>query len=176
MLLCQNYNLNRFDLCPLLSFMILILYTVPLSYFIKLLSFPDSEDERLKLKRLHDPPSAVPPIVFNYIFVLFTLQSVCQGWLSETDLFTACILIINQSHTRGHTFQSHFLRNFFSIEWNNFKKEVKVVRTVYVGGGGGGWWSVHCPGQSEWPGGPTVASLDSGVTDQLSPSPHLRPQ
>ena len=109
---CQNYNLNRFDLCPLLSFMILILYTVLVSYFIKILSFSDS-DERLKLKSLHDWAWAVPSILFNYIFVLFTLQSVCEGWLSLTDLSTAWISIINLIQRRLHR-QFHYF--FFQVQ------------------------------------------------------------
>ena len=122
--------------------MIPILYAVPVSYFIMLLSFSDS-DERLELNRLHDRPSPVHPILFNYIFVLFTLQSVCQGWLSQTDLLTACILIINQSQTTTTVFLVLSL-NICSSELNNLKKEVsksgeKLLWRVYVGGGGGGW-------------------------------------
>ena len=101
--------------------MILILYTVPVSYFIKLLSFSDS-DERPKSNMLH-----VLAILFNYIFVLFTLQSGCEDWLSLTDLFTACILIINQSQTTTTVFSLIYKKfNFKEIIWRS-KRNEKLV-------------------------------------------------
>ena len=52
--------------------------------------------------------------------------------------------------------------------FEEINKSVVLVMTVYVGGGGAGGEVTTVQG--------TVVSLDSGVTDQLSPSPHLRPQ